>query len=472
MSYSVLQKEEVFERVMTQTKGFHVVRRPEGMVSQFELVVVDGKGYPHLALTRCYQQFRQQLSDGTAYTYLSALLPYFTFLDTDHWRLHRQDQWDSKPENIREAVRDYLLQKLHCKVRRYGMYEIVALSAQSPSTVRVFLSALKRFYTGLMLAGEYPHEHPLTNPVVHLLENVDENDGEVPRSRPKMPPESGIEEPQRKRTSDNYFRLVDKEWIPEPIDDPALHLRLSNGFKQARVSRRDQIIIRMAYESGARITELLTLTVGDWRKRGTKQEAAACNKGSHGRRVKIVRFSMETAKLLHCYVNEDRVRVDPLHRTFAQLSDHEPLFLSARRKPYGYDAFIPHWERLCKTLGIDLNVHGLRHWYVCQMMRLIHEIATTPGEVERRKEEMVRYMAWRSPETLKAYEHYFQAIHHAQMQDVLHQQLDKKLKDYVEQARRKKHLPKEAHTPDPRSDASEQEVGWGSLLDFGGEVYE
>src|SRR5690349_23141912 len=49
----------------------------------------------------------------------------------------------------------------------------------------------------------------------------------------------------------------------------------------------------------------------------------SCNKGSHGRRVKIIRFSMETAKLLHCYVNEDRVRVDPHHRTLAQLSDRD-----------------------------------------------------------------------------------------------------------------------------------------------------
>ncbi len=414
--------------MMTQQKGFHIVRRPEGIVSQFERIVVDGQGHPHLALTRLYQQLRQELSDGTAHTYLSALLPYFTFLDSDPWRQQRQDQWDSPPESVREAVRDYLLQKLHCKVRRYGMYEMVVLSAQSPSTVRVFLSALKRFYAGALLASEYLHEHPLTSPVIHLLEKIDEEDAEIPRSRPKMPPESGIEEPQRKRTSDNYFRLVDKEWIPEPIDDPSLHLHLSNGFTQA--------------------------------------------KGSHGRRVKVIRFSMETAKLLHSYVNDDRVRVDPRYRTLAQLDDHEPLFLSGRRKPYGYDAFIPHWERLCKTIGIDLNIHGLRHWYVCQMMRLIHETADTPGEVERRKEEMVRYMAWRSPDTLKAYEHYFQAIHHAQMQDVLHQRLDEKLKSYLAQAQQKKtSLRKRASLP-PQSDryapVSNQEVGWGDLLAVGG----
>jgi integrase len=455
---------------MTQQQGFHIVRRPEGIVSQFERIVVDGQGHPHLALTRLYQQLRQELSDGTAHTYLLALLPYFSFLETDRWRQQRQDRGDSPPESMRESVRDDLLTRLHCKVRRYGMYEMVRLSAQSPITVRVFLSALKRFYFCAKFSGVSGHAHPLTNPVVHLLEEVDQEEVAARRSRPKMPPESGIEEPEQKRTSDNDFRLVDDKWIPEPIDDPALHLRLIGGFEQANVSRRDQISIRMAYEAGARISELLTLTVGDWRKRGGKQEATACNKGSHGRGVKIIRFSMETAKLLRGYVDEERVRFDPHHCPFVQLRDDDPLFLSMRKKPYGYDAFIPHWERLCRTMGIDLNIHGLRHWHVCQLMRLIHEMAQTPGEVERRKEAMVRYMAWRSPDTWRAYEHYFQAIHHAQMQDVLHQQLDQKLKSYMEQAQRKKPLMrKKALTPVAQEALTcSQEIAWGALLAFGG----
>ncbi|QBD77334.1 hypothetical protein EPA93_15575 [Ktedonosporobacter rubrisoli] len=59
----------------------------------------------------------------------------------DPWRKQRQDCWDSPPESIRESVRDYLLQQLHCKVRRYGMYEMVRLSVQSPSTVRTTSSS-------------------------------------------------------------------------------------------------------------------------------------------------------------------------------------------------------------------------------------------------------------------------------------------------------------------------------------------
>jgi hypothetical protein len=90
--------------------------------------------------------------------------------------------------------------------------------------------------------------------------------------------------------------------------------------------------------------------------------------------------------------------------------------------------------------------------------------------VERRKEEMVRYMAWRSPDTLKAYEHYFQAIHHAQMQDRLHQQFDQKLKGYIEQAQRKKpsRPPKDRASTGREVATSHQEVSWGDVLDFGG----
>jgi integrase len=62
---------------------------------------------------------------------------------------------------------------------------------------------------------------------------------------------------------------------------------------------RDQIVVRMAYESGARIREILRLTVGDWRKRGGKQEAWGFSKGSHGRRVKVIRWSAETSRMCH-----------------------------------------------------------------------------------------------------------------------------------------------------------------------------
>ncbi len=395
------------------TQKFRAIPRPKNIVSHYSLVVVDGTGRPHSMLTVFYHEILHELSNGAARTYLNVLLPYFTYLAADSWRQQRNDTWESPPEAVRESVRDYLLRKLQCKVRRSGTHELVFLTALSPSSVRIFLSALKKFYQIAKLSHHYPHMHPLADPVQLVMQEM------VPRQQ---------------ALSENYFRLVGEDWVPQPIDDPELHKRLLAGFEQAKLCLRDQIVIRMAYESGGRIREILRLTVGDWRKQGCNQNVAACSKGSRERRVKFLRFSAETTRMLRQYMNTDRRHLDPTLRRLEHLSDADPLFLSIRHQAYDYEAFKPHWYALCKAVQIDLNIHGLRHWFVSQAIREICETAKSVGEVERGKENLVRYMAWRSPETLKAYEHHFQAQQHIQLQDQLHQRLYQGDRAYLQAA--------------------------------------
>jgi integrase len=270
---------------------------------------------------------------------------------------------------------------------------------------------------------------------------------------------------------------VEDAWVPQPIDDVKLHERLLAGFKTAKLSLRDQIVIRLAYESGARIREILRLTVGDWRARGCSQEAKAFSKGSRGRRVKAIRFSAETAKMLREYINTDRHQLDRQHRRLEQLSDTDPLFLSARHKPYDYAAFIPNWKKLCRAAKIDLNVHALRHWHVTQAMRVIVEMATSQAEILVRKEELVRYMAWRSSETLKAYEHYFQAQGYVKTHDQLLKRLYEQDICYAKEqeeiaSREVQRQPVVSlnqnidHTTTKRA-----ENGWATLLALGGEPH-
>lgn len=119
--------------------GFRIVNRPEGVpTSRYALLVVDGKGLPHMALTEFHVQMRRELTDGAARAYPNALLPYFTYLEVNDWRQRRGDRWDGPTEEVQESVRDHLMQRLACEVRRDGIYEVVHLSAQSPSTVRSF----------------------------------------------------------------------------------------------------------------------------------------------------------------------------------------------------------------------------------------------------------------------------------------------------------------------------------------------
>jgi len=459
---------------MTQrTHAFHVIQRPPGSISQYSRIVVDECGRPHLPLTRFAQWMYQGFSDGTARTYLNVLLPYFTYLATDSWRQQRRDLWDSPPEAIQESVRDYLVHQLHCKVRPQTTYAVVFQTAQSPSTVRIFLSALKKFYSVAQQEGRYLYSHPLTDTTRCFMQGMEREERGITQPRARMPQVSGVEEPRSRRDSENYFRLADGEWVPHPIDDPTLHKRLLEGVTRAHLCLRDQIVIRIAYESGARIREILRLTVGDWRKRGCSQEATAFSKGSRERRVKVIRFSPETARMLNEYVNTQRRSLDPERRRLEHLADSDVLFLSQRRKPYDYEAFKPHWYTLCKVVGIDLNIHGLRHWYVTQTIRTICETAKSAGDITRGKEDLVRYMAWRSSETLKAYEHYFQAQRHAQIQDQLHQRLYEQARSYLNDPG----TPLPSQIPHASSSHSSSSVvkpvgeqrGWDTLLTLGGE---
>lgn len=447
------------QEVRQKVGQFRFLLRPEGVPdSRYSLVVLAGDGCLHLPLTEFYRQMERELTGGAARSYLSALLPYFTYLETDPWRREAGNHWDAAPEVVREAVRGYLLQQLGCKVRRNGTHDVVRLTAHSPSTVRVFLSALKRFYQHAVRSGIYRHENPLVDPVAQVLQAASREAEAATRPRPRMPQESGVEEPRPRRLSENYFRLAGDAWVPAPIDDLTLPGRLLAAMRQAGLALRDQVVVRMALESGARISEVLGLTVGDWRARGLNQEAAACSKGSAGRRVKSLRFSPETAKLLHRYTGGERQALDRLNRGLEDLPDEEALFLSARSRPYGYKAFYEQWQRLCKVGGLELRVHQLRHFYVTQAMRLIYETAEAQAEVLRRQEELLRYMAWRSAATLNAYEHYFQVRRHAEIQDELHRRIYTRDQGYIQGQNRSR--------LEPGGD------GWGDLLALGGQAGE
>lgn len=451
-------------------QSFRIVQRPAGIESRYTVVVVDRKGMPHLPLTTFYQHMQQQLSDGAARTYLNSLRPYFSYLATDEWRQRRGDCWDSNPEAVQESVRDYLLRHLGCKIRRHQSYEEVTLTAHSPSTVRIFLAALKQFYFVMRHLGRYAHPHPLLDTTTQILLEVEQEEHEPASKRATMPQQSGVVEPGDYHPSENLFRLAKDEWIPHPIDDPDLPKQLMAGFKKAKLCVRDQIIVRMAFESGARIGELLRLTVGDWRERGSNQEARSCSKGSRGRRVKVIRFSDVTARMLRQYLNTDREALDHEQRRLNLLDDHDVLFLSQRGKSYTYEAFKPHWYRLCTVVGLDLNIHALRHWYTTQAMKVIAETAKTSAEIELRKEELVKYMAWRSPDTLRAYEHYFKSTQHYSIQDQVHQRLAKDVATYTQT--KAKHTSSKTHLKQTPAFQSSQEQsgsdGWTTLLALGG----
>ena len=137
-------------------------------------------------------------------------------------------------------------------------------------------------------------------------------DDEVPR----MPDRSGVETPQKKpthRLSDHYFQLKHEEWIPQILDDPKLPALILQGGRQLPLKytrQRDEVVTWLLFETGARISEVTGLMLGDWASLGRHTKARAFNKGSFGRRTKVLSFHQDTVVLLRRYFDQERIRFD------------------------------------------------------------------------------------------------------------------------------------------------------------------
>jgi len=236
-----------------------------------------------------------------------------------------------------------------------------------------------------------------------------------------MPAMSGVDEPSGTlRLSQNYFRLVNREWQPKSIDDPNFPKQVYAAGQEAGWSLRELCVVRTLLESGGRISEVCDLTAADWSTSHFMNRFLARSKGSHGCRVKTLVVSSPTAKLYRRYFDdatEGRCALDKRGLTVAGLSSmlrsaptelHDiRIYLTARGSPMTAKLFRDHyWKPALKKAGIDADPHLCRHWFVTNALRHIENIAKTEAELCRHKEELIQYMAWRSGErTMKAYEH-------------------------------------------------------------------
>ncbi len=419
--------------------AFRIVTRksPNG---QRPALVFDLENRLHFPLTIFAAEAVKRSSVGTARAYLNAILPFFSWLETDEWQKRSGRRWDDAPEQIRRAIQDYLIARLKCKLKEhYAGFQLVSLTAGARSTVRVFLSALKLYYRVMRAEGLYHYDNPLVDRLSVALTEMEEGfaaDG----SGPRMPQVSGVVAPRKKqRLSDSYFKLVGEVWVPQVIDDPQFPVRVLAGGQKIGWRLREQCIARILFESGGRVSEVVGQTLGDWVARGILQETQAFSKGSHGKRVKFLRFSAATAKLLRRYCDTERRQIDLHHYAlddYLQAARSEkldlyqaPLFLSHHKTPLAPKTFRDrYWNPACRAVGIEADVHQARHWYVTQIVRSIYETGRSEAEVQRRLRELIEYMGWKSGwETLEAYQHYFDPQRHAEIQDQLHQRLDASL---------------------------------------------
>ncbi len=401
-------------------------------------LVFDCQGELHLPLIVFAKEALTRLAPSSVQKYLTNILPWFTWLDTDPWQLRAHHCWTDPPEVLRDVLREYLVSKLQCRVKPHQEGgEWLETTEEAVNAVRLLLAGLKLFYRIAKAHSYYQYTNPLIGSFTETVEAarehlVRDDDGTM---RPKLPDSSGVDAPRREgRLTDSYFLLKEK-WIPQVVTDTELPQKILEGGRSAAEQGKDwglreECLVCLLFETGARISEIMALTLGDWNRRGLKDTAWARNKGSRKRRAKYVRFSEQTIKLLKKYFDTERKAIDAHHYTldeYVRLAEQRlvdldtiPLFLSQHGTPWTVASFRAHyWKKACAAAKIDADPHQARHWYVTQSLIQIHEQARK-GEttVERGKEELIAYMHWRAGEkTLKAYNHCFQPANHATVQD-------------------------------------------------------
>lgn len=431
--------------------AYHCCARPLDVSHGHPYLIFDCQGELHVLLTVFAKDAHTRLAPSSVKKYLTGVLPFFTWIDIDPWQRKANHRWADPPEVLREMIRDYLVSRLKCKLRdRQDGGEWIQAGEESLSSVRVLLAGLKLFYRLARAHGYYPYANPLIGSFADTVDAAREqleqcDDGST---RPKMPECSGVDEPRRtRRLTDCYFILLDT-WIPQVVTDVTLPAQIRAGGQILNEQRkakgqetnawglREECLVSLLFEAGARISEIMALTLDDWESRGLKNTAWARNKGSRKRRAKFVRFSEQTVKLLKRYFDTERKAVDPQHFT---LDDYLglaaqgtislasiPLFLSRHGTAWSVASFRTHyWKKACAAAKIDMDLHQCRHWYVNQALVEVHEQARKGAiTVERGMEELIAYMHWRSGEkVLKAYNHFFQPANHAAVQNGIFKKL-------------------------------------------------
>jgi hypothetical protein len=396
--------------------GLKKVKSPPG--SRFPLLILDATGLPVFPLCEWYRRKKAFDSGRTPDTYLEMAMPYFGFLH------QRQYAWNDPPDRVRVYLVEFLRADVGCEVGpapEDGYHiETTGSSPLSKSSLGVLLAALTSLYDTLVDAGYYPFPNPMRSERLialkyeHLLHV--KNAG--------APNHAGIRSETHQETSQacptTFFRQKrGKVWAPEIVMEPyAAQERMRKTIDymiQHATFQRDQVILLLLRQTGARLSEVIEMTVGGYRKASHAGRALVKNKGSRGREEKTIYFTDVIEEHLLKYVRTERARYDPHGRKHLEdLADHEPIFLTEQGTSYSRSAFYYHWEKLFKPAQkqfkkserVEFSPHDIRHLRVTRGIAKIKQDAKGDKGLEAELTDgFWRLMGWSGPRTMATYTH-------------------------------------------------------------------
>jgi site-specific recombinase XerD len=396
--------------------GLKKLAPPPG--SAYPLLIVDANGLPVFSLCEWYRRKIEIDPGRTATTYLDMLLPWAGFL------IRRNYRWNDPPDRVRAYLVEFLRDDVRCLIgpdskRENGLcVETTGTSPLSKSSLGVLLAALNSLYETLIGVGYYPYPNPLRSERMIALKR--EHMRQVKNAG--APDHAGIrgeswQETNRAFPTNQFRQRRGKVWEPEVVLEPdAVQERMRKTIDymaQHATFLRDQVILLLLRQTGARLSEVLEMTVGGYRAARHAGRALVKNKGSRGREEKLIHFTESIESALIKYVCTERARYDPRGRKrLEELDDHDPLFLTRTGKPYNRAAFYHHWNRLFAPAQrqfeprqqVEFSPHDLRHLRVTRTVTKIRKDAKGDAAEEAALlEGFQELMGWRSRETMATY---------------------------------------------------------------------
>ncbi len=386
--------------------------------SRFPLMIIDATGLPVFFLSEWYRRKREFDSGRTPETYLDMMLPWAAFL------LQKGHAWNDPPERVRAYLVEFLRAEVGCQVapgQEDGyLVETTGASPLSKSSLGVLLAALTSLYDTLSEAGYYPHANPMRSERLIALKR--EHLLQVKHAG--APDHAGIRSETHQETHQAYpttfFRQKrGKVWEPNVVMEPdevqERMRRTIDYMIQHTTFLRDQVILLLLRQTGARLSEIVELTVGGYRHAHHAGRALVKNKGSRGREEKLIYFTNVIEERLLAYVRTERSAHDLQgHKQLEQLDDADPLFLTEDGRPYNRSAFYYHWRKLFepaqqhfkKQERVEFSPHDLRHLRVSRAVTKIRQNTQGDGAAEAELMDGFRLlMGWRSSRTIDTYIH-------------------------------------------------------------------
>lgn len=386
--------------------------------SQFPVMVVDSTGLPVFFLSEWYRRKKALDPGRTPDTYLDMLLPWAGYL------IRQGHAWNDAPDRIRAYLVEFLRTSVGCQVspgQEDGyLLETTGASPLSKSSLGVLLAALTSLYDGMISGGYYAYTNPMRSE--HLTTLKRDHLRRVKNAG--APDHAGIRGESRQATNQAYptafFRQKrGRVWEPSVVMEPdevQERIRTTLDFMIAHATfQRDQVILLLLRQTGARLSEIVQMTVGGYRRACHAGQALVKNKGSHGREEKTIYFTPVIEQQLQKYIQDERAAHDPQGRKrLDELDDADPLFLTEQGTPYARDAFYYHWNKLFepaqkqfkKQDRVQFSPHDIRHLHVTTNMAKIKRSAQGDQGLEAELKDGFRLlMGWRSQEIMDIYTH-------------------------------------------------------------------